>query len=112
MSKKNETAEQSRIARLELSESYWKKRCEDVEQNQIKSLRDALTKSLNEVVVLQGQVKEAQAERDSARERLKAAQESLTVSDELSKHQADRIQFMCGKIEGLESAIRNLSAKE
>ena len=105
-------AEQSRIARLELSESYWKKRCEDVEQNQVKSLREALTKSLNEVVVLQGQVNALTTERDSARERLKAAQESLTVSDELSKHQADRIQFMCGKIEGLESAIRNLSAKE
>ena len=112
MSKKNETAEQSRIARLELSESYWKKRCEDVEQNQIKSLRDALTKSLNEVVVLQGQVKEAQAERDNALAKLKAAQESLTVSEELSKRRAVHIQFMRGVIEAPESAIRNLSAKE
>ena len=88
------------------------KKNETAEQNQVKSLREALTKSLNEVVVLQGQVNALTTERDSARERLKAAQESLTVSDELSKHQADRIQFMCGKIEGMESAIRNLSAKE
>ena len=112
MSKKNETAEQSRIARLELSESYWKKRCEDVEQNQIKSLRDALTRALNEVVTLQGQVKEAQAERDNALEKLKAALESLTVDDAFNEKQCYRIEFLNGKIEGLESAIRNLSAKE
>ena len=75
-------------------------------------LREALTKSLNEVVVLQGQVKEAQAERDNALAKLKAAQESLTVADVFNEKQCYRIEFLNGKIEGLESAIRNLSAKE
>ena len=88
------------------------KKNETAEQNQIKSWRDALTRALNKVVTLQGQVKEAQAERDNALEKLKAAQEGLTVADVFNEKQCYRIEFLNGKIEGLESAIRNLSAKE